>query len=67
MQCLVGENRVRITNVASDCVKIVASEFDRKLNGVWLTVASGTFPPVPSGTPVPEFDATWMRDPRCRD
>jgi hypothetical protein len=67
MQCLVGENRVRITNLEFDCVDIIAAEFDRKQNGVWLTISSGMFPPVPSGTRVPEFDATWRRDPRCRD
>ena len=67
MQCLVGENRVRISNLSFDCVKIVATEFDRKQNGVWLTIESGMFSPVSIGTPIPEFRAEWLRDPRCQN
>jgi hypothetical protein len=63
-QCLSGGHGLRVANLTADCMRIVASEADVGREGVWLTIASELFDPVPAGQPVPEFRAAWQPDPR---
>jgi hypothetical protein len=64
-QCLGGEQRwLRITNLPTDCLRILASRADPDQRGVWLTVESPAFAPVPAGAPIPELRACWLRDPQ---
>jgi hypothetical protein len=63
-QCLAGDHWLRITNLPVDCLHVIASEADPARGGVWLTIVSPLFEPVPAGEPIPAFTAQWLRDPR---
>jgi hypothetical protein len=55
-----GRQAWRVSNLHPDGVQVVGCDFDPARQGLWLTLASGMFPEVPPGAPIPDFETQWM-------